>query len=267
MRHYARDELELVGEVNHSGPAVFVPILLTISPSGMVVTGAVSGEEDGSTVGGLVGALGLHIPAGTVVHFEFAVIAGHSISTGQLQHEGVEVGHGGAHAGPERIAVGLGSDVFTVLVNAGEGAVGGAGNSGTVVKSSVHEVGAHGEAVEVHVGNQTEEVGLVGFVGAAVFAVLNIIAAHPEDVEAHPVGHRSVQRDTVTAGPRMEDGVLAGSVVGQTDELLTHTNLDVRVGDNPVDIGLTDGDIGVTAGGVGAPAVFSEELHCQSRAE
>ena len=224
-----------------------------------VVAGAVPGAQNGSAVGGSVGSLGLHVPAGAVKQ-PGGVIRHAAVSAGELQHEGIEVVHGGGHAEPVGVAA------------AGKAAVVvGIGLVGAVVDGAVHGIGRDGEAVELHGGGHGEHVGFVGAAGVVVVIVHYVVigdigalivspfvvvaGAHPEGGHVEPVGHGGGEHHAVAAVQAgMHDGVFAEGVFGKADELLAHADRDGGLGDEPVDVGLADAEIGLGVVG-GAPVV------------
>ncbi len=238
----------------------------------LVVAGEVPGAEHGSTEGGLVGSLSLHVPAsgiGGVVRSFVGTVGG-----GELQGEGIEVGEGSGSADPPGITmtnneVGLMTElrtpsvglrprilriiVFVLILF-----------PSTTVKSGIGGPHGTGDAVELQVGNEAEEI--VVAVGVEVGRTVRSDAA-PQSGDAEPIGHRSGNDHAFLVAPASgHNGVLAESVAGQTELHTAHTHLDVSGGHLPVEVHLTGGEalavlvaVGVVSG---APLILTDlEVH------
>ena len=192
-----------------------------------------------------------------------------AVHEAELRLEGIEVGHGAGEAEPVGIvadAASIGTVVMQLDIGqAGQQGVGRAifrASHGAVVLSGEGEEGLEAEAVEVgEVGGQGEHVGGVGTGGvmdAGIGATIldersaHVAVAGPPGGQGQPVGHRSVDGDTVGRIRPPQSHVLAVGKTGQGEELTTHTNFHIGAGDEPVDVGLTEVHVGMSAETVSA---------------
>ena len=255
----------------------------------VVITGAVPAEDAGGAPVHLVFNQGLGqeafaLEVSTLCKFVAQgidaayIVASHALDIAVVQVEldiqGIPQGKGCSDAAPEGVAIGLGqmqsvkagrivdsqhvgrSDITVVIC----------GFKGVLADHAVHDPGGHADAVKGQrdrQGNQVNIVHVVLVVPAFCAGEVVIVGTAPEQGSAHVFVELVVQGHG-SQGIGVQDRGAAGNV-GKLNRLDAHADLEVRIRNSPVDVGIQDADASIV--GTKGAAVFSLAPGCFEQLE